>query len=277
MSEIRKYFTSRFKDGYIVEADYSQLEVYVLAWFTRDEQLMYDLTHGVDVHAENAKALFGARFTPAQRRIAKRLSFQLQYGAGYKSMAAAQKIDESIAKKFIKTYYDRYPEVLRWQNKMQARVLKNRTPSGKHTTKGYPAGTAIIISPTGRRYVFTEEDSPDWMSDPTSFKPTNVKNYPIQGTATGDIVPLMLGKLCRTLQRLPLAARKGILLTNTVHDSVMMDVQYGYLEEAIEIIKEVFGETSKIVSDTFGVDFDLELPIEIKIGPSWGELKKLKS
>ena len=277
MSEIRKYFTSRFRDGYIVEADYSQLEVYVLAWFTRDAQLIYDLTHGVDVHAENAKALFGPAFSPAQRRIAKRLSFQLQYGAGYKSMAATQKIDESIAKKFIKTYYDRYPEVLKWQNKMQAGVLKNRTPSGKHTAQGYPAGTATVVSPTGRRYVFTEEDSPAWMAEPTSFKPTNIKNYPIQGTATGDIVPLMLGKLCRTLQGLSLEERKGILLTNTVHDSVMMDVQHGYLTKAIEIIEEVFGKTSEIVSDTFGIDFDLKLPIEIKIGRSWGEMKKLKS
>lgn len=285
MSDIRKFFRSRYPNGYIVEADFSQLEIYALAWLSGDEQLKADLLSGVDRHAISAEALFGPKYTPAQRKIAKQLSFQLQYGAGAKSMAEKNKIPIQVARKYIKTYYDRYPKVQEYQEKLieEAKLNRHVNPA-RRTKKGFPAGEWYLKSCTGRQYLFVEEDTPDWMrtggprfSAPApnaTFSPTKLKNYQVQGFATGDIVPLVLGKLYRRLKETSWG--EHCLMVNTVHDSVMFDCQDR--EWAVSwgrVVKRIMERAPKYLKEVFDIDFDLPLPVEVKIGPSWGELEKL--
>ena len=147
MSEIKKVFVSRFgDDGVIVEADWSQLEVYALAFLSGDKQLKQDLIDGIDIHSMNAANLKGVSYSHfvlrislgdadaiKARKLAKALSFQLQYGAGPAKMAKTNKCSEKLAKDFIKTYFTRYPGVKVYHDELQAAVKENRKASTART------------------------------------------------------------------------------------------------------------------------------------------------
>ena len=281
---------SRYEYGRILEIDYSQLEIYVLAHLSGDKQLKRDLLSGEDLHAISAGRLFGPKWTPDDRKVAKQLSFQLQYGAGYKSMAATNNIDEELAKKFIENYYDRYPDVKKYQDGLAARAKYERQRIGnKRTAKGYPAGTWKYVSETNRIYTFVETDAPDWMAHPkyggasihTSFSPTKVKNYPNQGMATGDIVPMMMGVLHRELiEWNNNHSRYGcdpVLFVNTVHDSFVFDcvtekAALAWWNTARIILKQ----TPKYCKDLLGFEFNMPLNCDAEIGENWHDMKKIK-
>ena len=283
---LRKCFVSRFgPKGVILSIDYSQLEIYVLAHLSGDKQLMADLELGIDLHGLRAAELFGPNYTEEQRTIAKSLSFQLQYGAGYKSMAVENNVSEDISKKFIENFYNRYPDVKVWQDGMINCVKRIRIPDNKRQTpKGFTPGVAKWESETGRIYTFVEKDAPEWMSNParsrravmknpvhTSFSPTEIKNWPVQGLATGDIVPIILGRIHRFIATLA-GYRKSFYFVNTVHDSVIFDCKSVYVARDLAAkLKPIMEYAPQILKDRYGIDFDLPLKVEAKYGPSWAE------
>lgn len=284
MSDIKAAFVSRWGEyGYLLEADFSQLEVIVLAVLSQDPQLMHDIRNKVDIHAVNAFELFGSNFTEQQRKLAKRLSFQLQYGSGPGNMAKKNGIDISVARKFISNYYNRYPGVKKWQEEVLEAVKKSRQPSDKRSEFGTPLGIGTYTSITGRKYVFQEYENTFKYSarSPTrtstlgtrevSFKPTETANYPVQGFATGDIVPLVLGKLYRELSSVP-ELDKRVLLINTVHDSILLDCHQDCVDKAAHIVKHVMEEAPTHLKEEFGITFDLPLSVGIKIGRDWLEM-----
>lgn len=279
MSDIKSIFTSRWKlHGRLIEADYSQLEIVVLAFLSRDQQLISDIRNKVDVHAINAAKLFGSGFTDAQRKLAKRLSFQLQYGSGAANMATKNGITVATAKKFIDAYYSRYPRVKEWQEEVKKEVEKSRKPSDKRTKNGLPAGVGTYVSCTGREYKFYEYDSPyagKYGHSDTSFSPTETKNYPVQGLATGDIVPLVVGKLYRAIKANPIFDGR-LLLINTIHDSILLDCQEELVGRATQLVREVMENAPEYLMEEFGIDFDLPLSVGVKVGYNWAEMKEWK-
>jgi len=294
MSDIKLCFESRYgSDGVIMEADFGQLEVVALAFLSGDKQLREDILNKVDIHSVNAAKLFkrhlpeflsakasGDPLTLNQRKLAKQLGFQLQYGAGAKSMADKNGISKAVAQRFIDNYYARYPGVKEWQDWVAKDVNTTRAINNSlRTEKGFPVGEGTYISITNRRYYFREFDNPfydknaTWKTsnNPTNFSPTQLKNYPVQGFATGDIVPMMLGKVFRLL----LPYRKDIKMINTVHDSLVFDCRITSAHTFGRLIKEELERAPQYLKEEFGIDFDLPLEVEVKVGPSWGELKKL--
>lgn len=279
MSDIKDCFTSRWADGWIMEADFSQLEVYALAFLSQCPQLIQDLTAGLDIHGINAELLFGRGYTDKERRLAKTLSFQLQYGAGPMSMAKTNDIPITTARDFINNYYHRYPEILTWQDHIMQEVKKNRQPTGTRTKNGFPRGMSKIGSVSGRQYTFWEYDNtfaggfggklPD-----TEFSLPQMKNYPVQGFATGDIVPLVLGKLYYVLKNDD-ELRDNALLINTIHDSIMLDVRDAHKIKAAKTVKRVMESAPQLLKGSLGIDFNLKLKADVKIGRSWGEMKEL--
>jgi DNA polymerase I-like protein with 3'-5' exonuclease and polymerase domains len=275
MSEIRKYYASRFAGGKLLEIDFSQLEIFVLAYLSGDPWLRQDLLSGADLHGISAAALFGGGWTKQQRKIAKQLSFQLQYGAGAKSMATTNGVPYSTAKKFIDNYYDRYPMIKEYQDNLIEVVNKLRKPTSRRSAKGNPVGKAKFTSLTGRIYTFIENDAPDFLASETSFSPTQIKNFQVQGFATGDIVPLVLGKLHRGLIDF-VGDSEQVLLINTVHDSVMFDcisetVARSWAKNAVRIMENA----PLYLDEAFGIDFDLPLRVEVEMGDNWAEMKPL--
>lgn len=276
-SRIKGCFESRWDDGYLMEVDFSQLEVVALAILSGDEVLKNDILSGLDMHRVRASELFGIMeydVTDEQRRLAKQLSFQLQYGAGYKSMAEKNGCSEEVAARFIDNYYTRYPQVKRWQEQVAAEVKASRRPGSGYTTKGFPRGEGVLMSPTGRIYKFYEYDSSYGKYGTTSFSPTEMKNYPVQGFATGDIMALYRAKLYREL--LARGLHERLLMINTVHDSVMLDVpSMEDVKLAYEICREVADNLPELIEELWGIEVDVPLKVEAKYGPRWSDMEKL--
>jgi DNA polymerase I-like protein with 3'-5' exonuclease and polymerase domains len=274
MSRIKECFTTRFENGKIVNADFSQLEVVGLAILSLDRQLIDDIKSGRDMHVVRAAELLGiaeSAVTKQQRQLAKMLSFQLQYGSGARNMAEQNKIHINLAKKFIEQYYERYKDVKQWQDYVRDSVVASRRVEG-HTKGGYPRGVGTYRSPSGRAYSFYEYDPMGgWQKDP-SFSPTEMKNYPCQGFSTGDVMALYRSQVMRQL--LP-NMFTNILFINSVHDSVMFDCDG---DESVAICKKVLYNVCKelpmLLTKRFGIEVPLEFNIDVETGPSWAELTK---
>lgn len=270
--DIKECFTSRWEGGLLVEADFSQLEVYGLAFLSMDKRLIADLNSGLDMHRVRAAELYGvpeSSVTSEQRRTAKMLSFQLQYGAGVTTLAEKNGVPIHIARKFIDNYYRRYPEVKRWQDSNIALAAAKRVVSKKGQGK-MPLGQATLIAPTGRRLTFQEYPND---RGGVGFSPTQIKNYPVQSFATGDVVIACLGYLFREATQSEY--REHIKLVNTVHDSVIVDCKEEYLDKALDMIQNTIGRAKEIMNYHFNLNMEFELPIEIKVGKTWASLKKL--
>jgi DNA polymerase I-like protein with 3'-5' exonuclease and polymerase domains len=279
-SQIKEAFISRFDGGYLLEADFGQLEVYALAYLSQDKQLKQDLLDGLDLHCVNAAALInqpyaifkgrvdgGDYIAINQRKLAKTMSFQLQYGAGAAKIAKENGCTEDFARKFIRLYYERYSGVKAYHDEMLVVVPRLRRPSDKRTSSGLPAGYSCYHSHTGRMYTFYEEDSYKGVS----FSPTQIKNYPVQGFATGDIVPLVLGHLHNYLCNDVLT--EHILLINTIHDSILEDVKPNYVHIAADRTKRIMEQAPELLRQYFNIDLGMPLKAEIKVGKTWATME----
>lgn len=289
MSMIRKYMRSRFHYGKILEIDFSQLEIYVLAHLSGDPTLKSHLRTGKDLHAISAEALFGPNYTPKMRKVAKQLSFQLQYGAGYKSMAQSNNITEQLAKNFIDDYYARYPKIKAYHDALYETIVSNRVSDGSERTKlGVPAGKSKVQSETGRIYTYVEQDAPEWMRTPkfpgatpvyATFSPTKVKNYQNQGMATGDIVPVIMGKLFRRLNEFNSMHPhyRPVRFINTVHDSFVFDCmnEDPVMREWARIALSIMEDSKNILKQELNIDFTMDLKAEAEYGDNWLDMEEL--
>jgi DNA polymerase I-like protein with 3'-5' exonuclease and polymerase domains len=274
-SEIKKAFVSRWgDDGVLIEADYSQLEMVMLAVLSKDTQLLNDIRTGVDMHKALFRDMYGREMKPEERKPFKRCSFALVYGAGAKGIAEQSGMSLVDAKRFIATFYSRYSGVKAWHDSMYKEVESKREYFGdKDAETGIPIGKSTYVSPfSKRRFVFREyplsEEVKRWKKGVASFSPTEVKNYPVQGGATGDIVPLVFGKLYRVLRNHP-RLKDSCLMVNTVHDSVLFDVRLDVVDEAIYLIRTVMENAPAYIKETFGIDFPLQLKVGMSRGPTW--------
>ncbi len=108
-----------------------------------------------------------------------------------------------------------------------------------------------------------------------TFMPTQIVNYMVQGTATADIVIIMLGRLWREIIKLPSNSKP--LLINTVHDDILLDVPNHQIESTIELLTRVINpqEVNRMLKEEFNIDWVVPIKIDIKTGPSWGQMEAL--
>ena len=289
-ANIKKCFVSRWgNDGYIVEADFSQLEVIGAAEISGDPMMRKDILDGIDSHSQSA-AWLNTQYTYDEiyqgyleedpfftklRKNAKAPRFELQYGAGATSIAENNKISIETAQGFIDRYYQRYSVLKDFQDSVMAIVQQSRVPTGEHTSQGNPQGMGTYISQTGRIYAFLEQDAPSFLQRKgvmTSFSPTQCKNYPIQGFATGDIVPEVVGRLMRRLQASD-KLREKCLMINTVHDSIIFDVHKSQLNLACRQIKTIMEDAPLWMKQRFGIEITLPMKVDVEYGSNWYKLK----
>lgn len=281
MSDIKACFPSRWKGGVILEADFSQLEVVGAAQMSEDPVLIEDLLSGRDMHRFFAAQLFQKPqddVSKQERTYTKRMTFQLQYGAGAASMSRKLGLAKAKAQEFIDNYYSRYARLAEWQEGIMEAVRSSRKPSTGRTILGLPQGRGEYKSPTGRLYVFLEKDKPEgWRGDDKEpdFNPPEIKNYPIQGYATGDVMALFRG----IVYRLWLEAewKDDALPINTVHDSVMFDCR---TEEVAYKVKELLEHVVRDIlpveiEDRWGIKPLVPFKIEVSIGPTWATTEKI--
>jgi DNA polymerase I len=265
---IKKIFTSRFNDGLIVEVDFNQLEVVALAHVTKDKQLIADISSGVDIHSALYEGLFGRKPTKEERKPFKARTFQLIYGAGAKAIAKQAGCSLDEAKRFIEVFYGRYPSVGKWHTGFAEWVEKHSSYGIDEHGLREKFKSYVHVTETGRRYCFNEyyNDS-KWSDRMYSFSPTEMKNYPVQGLATGDIVPMMLGVIFKKLR-----GRDDVLMVNTIHDSLMFDVKQEAVADFILDIQEILKDTHKYFEETFKKPLALKLNAGASYGKNWFEM-----
>lgn len=270
--DVKRAYVSRYgKDGVILELDYSQLEMVALAYIANDQQLIDDINNGRDMHRELYKEMYGRYPTDKERKPFKRFSFLLVYGGGATTLMAQSGCDKPTAQRFIRTFYNRYRGVKEYHERITKTAEAEKSVVYDPKTSG-PRHYYTNISPTGRRYIFHTYYN-EYKKDYT-FSPTELKNWPIQGFATGDIVPMAVGSLLRALERANLSSKA--LLVMTVHDSVVLDIPKYLLYTVASIAKNVLESAPKQLKTFFNIDFPCKLSVGVEYGSNWQDKKELK-
>jgi DNA polymerase I len=262
---IKSIFTSRWEGGYIVEVDFNQLEVAALAHVTRDKQLILDISSGTDIHSALYKSMFGRLPTKDERKPFKARTFQLIYGAGARAIAKQAGCTLDEAKTFIDVFYTRYPMVKGWHDTFSREVETN----AKHLIGDDGLlernKTYVHKTDTGRKFVFKEYyNTSAWSSKMYNFSPTELKNWAVQGLATGDIVPHMLGVLFRKL-----IGRDDVLMVNTIHDSILFDVKADSVVDFLLEVTDTLKDTHLYFEETFKHPLALKLNAGASYGINW--------
>jgi len=268
---IKQIFTSRFNNGVVVEVDFNQLEVVALAHVTKDLQLIHDISSGKDIHSELYKDMFGRYPTKEERKPFKARTFQLIYGAGAKAISKQAGCSFDEAKKFVDVFYTRYGSVAAWHQGFAETVEKLSKYELDDDGFREKVKTYIHHTETGRKFCFKEYYSDStWSSRTYNFSPTELKNYPIQGLATGDIVPMMLGIIFRQLKN-----RDDVKMVNTIHDSLMFDVELDSVTPFIEEITGILKNTHSYFEDIFKKPLALKLNAGASVGINWFDMEEI--
>jgi DNA polymerase I-like protein with 3'-5' exonuclease and polymerase domains len=260
----RKCFIS--EHGQLYEIDFKQLEMYSVAAISDDHQLIDDLHNGVDIHYKTGCDVMGwqtpSDMTEEGRRAVKAVNFGLLYGGGANSLARTAGLPVKIVKDLIKAFYARYKRVAEWQKEFFTEVTQNLTPAG--IEEGEQIYESLVRLPISERlFYFKERKSPKWLRQKTgrkySFKPTETKNYPVQGFAGGDIVMDALVLLYEIMQK---QEYKSTKLRMSVHDSILVDTKLNVLA-----LSGHMDTVCRAIETRYQLPFKLEF--DIKSGKHW--------
>ena len=277
MSNIKEAFISRFGDkGLLVEIDLVQLEVMALAELTGDPVLICELNSGVDIHRMNASMWLKkppASVLDAERKKAKVMTFQLTYGAGAKRMAEDLGIPKDEAQEFIDAFLDKYTFIADFFRTIGHICHHSKSPvEPEHKERTMDA----MVVPTQRQYTATYRQSDygnhDWQLSPTEFK-----NYPVQGFATGDMVPLIINMIIEYLDNMKSRdydtwTQGNILFINTIHDSAMFDCHEDHLAYLLSAVEDTFKELRETFLRLFNYGLQLNYTYSAKFGVNWKDV-----
>jgi DNA polymerase-1 len=238
-ARIREAFTSSLGRKLVV-ADYSQIELRILAHMSREPALVESFSGGEDVHTRTAAEVFDVRpesVTSELRRRAKMVNFGILYGiSGFGLAMRLGNVHPSEAERYIKRYRERYPEVERFIHQ----TLEEATELGYATTL------------FGRRRYVPELRSPN--KNTRKLGERYAFNAAVQGTAA-DIIKVAMVDLAPRLEPL------GADMLMQVHDELVFDVDEGSVDEAAGLVAE------RMVA---AYDLDPPLEVEIDVGERWG-------
>jgi DNA polymerase-1 len=200
---VREAFVAR--SGHVIaSADYSQIELRIMAHISEDEALVKAFAQGMDVHRATAAEVFGVtpqEVSTEQRRYAKVINFGLIYGMSAFGLARSLSIDNTAAKNYIERYFQRYPGVKRYMDETRESARQN----------GY------VETVFGRRLYLPEIRSPN--GPRRSSAERQAINAPMQGTAA-DLIKLSMVKVQQVLD----AQGRGTKMIMQVHDELVFEV-----------------------------------------------------
>ena len=226
----------------LLSADYSQIELRILAHLADEPTLRESFQKGEDVHRRTACEIFGGfpeMITAEQRRQAKTINFGVLYGMGAFSLAKDLGIERKQAQVFIDNYFARYSRVRDFIAGKQAEAREKRYVT---TLLGRRCAVPEILSSNGAIRSYAER---------------NAVNYPVQGSAA-DIIKVAMVHVYNRLQREGLAAKMVL----QVHDELVFDVPQGEVEAVTTLVRE---EMEGAVALT------VPLTVEIGVGNNWRE------
>jgi DNA polymerase-1 len=239
--QIRKVFIP--KEGFVfLDADYSQIELRVLAHMSGDEKLIEAYKNAQDIHALTASQVFHVpldEVTPLQRRNAKAVNFGIVYGISSFGLGQDLNITKKEAEAYIKQYFASYPKIKEFLDGLVADAKKN--------------GYALTLF--GRRRPVPELSSGNFMQ--RSFGERIAMNSPIQGTAA-DIIKIAMNEVNRALK--DGGFRSRLLLQ--IHDELLVETAVEEVEEVKRILKEKMEGAAELF---------VPLSADVQEGNSWYE------
>ena len=228
------------KGSSIVSADYSQIELRIMAHLSGDERLRDAFAHGEDVHKATAAEIFGVtplEVGPDQRRVAKSINFGLIYGMSAFGLARQLGLERSAAQTYIDRYFARYPGVARYMEEARQTARD----------KGY------VETAFGRRLWFPEIRSSQAMRRQGAERAAI--NAPMQGTAA-DLIKLAMIAVQDWLEKSALSSK----LILQVHDELLLEVPDAELMDVRTHLPKLMGQVA---------DLAVPLVVEVGVGPNW--------
>jgi len=228
----------------LLAGDYSQIDLRVLAHLSNDAELVRAFRHDEDIHSATASLMFGVpadKITKDMRRFAKTINFGVIYGMSEYGLEQATDLSRQEAAKFIKTYFDKYPGVVKYLEEVREKARKD----------GY------VETLLGRRRYIQDINSPNRQVREGAER--MAINMPVQGTSA-DIIKVAMINLCREMGKRRL--KSHMLLQ--VHDELVFEVP----PEEDELMR-------KLVPDIMDSAIALNVPLKVdtKSGKNWGEMK----
>ncbi len=240
---IRKVFLP--KEGSVfLDADYSQIELRVLAHMSGDEKLIQAYREAQDIHATTASQVFHIPFdqvTPLQRRNAKAVNFGIVYGISSFGLSQDLSITKKEAEEYIKRYFETYPKIKTFLDGLVEQAKKD----------GY------VTTMFGRRRPVPELSSSNFMQ--RSFGERIAMNSPIQGTAA-DIIKIAMIRVHDRLEKEQLKSR----LILQVHDELLIETAKDELDQVSAILEEEMKHAA---------DLAVTLEVDMHSGTNWYEAK----
>jgi len=233
--EVRKGFIARDEDHVLLSADYSQVELRLMASLSGDENMIQAFKEGADIHRDAASRVFGIKpedVTSEQRSQAKQVNFGIIYGISAFGLSQRMGISRTEAKDIIDTYFRTYPKIKEYMDQSIALAKK----------KGY------VETLFGRKRYLPDINSKN--ATIRGVAERNAINSPIQGTAA-DVIKLAMIQIYDELETRQLKS-KMIL---QVHDELVFDVYQGEVEEVKALVEDKMMHAA-----------DLTVPLEVEMG-----------
>jgi hypothetical protein len=293
-SDVKKMFTSRFgENGYIVEADYSALEVVSLAAFSKDKALIKALIEGIDMHCMRLSAQLDEPYEDVLKKCKdqshpeherydrmrtdiKPKAFSYQYGATAFGIAFSTGCSVEEAQAFIDNEKALFPDVEAWFEDSVFPTVEASTTRHREEVDGtwrvYGVGT--WVSPAGTTFEFRQWPKTVWSKGQKStimqYKPTQMRNYPIQGES-GFFVQGVCGLVYRYLLSKDFYADDTgplVYIINTVHDAIYLDCHKDVLDEVCREVKRIMESLPTYFEETHGYDLGVPFPAAVEFGVS---------
>ena len=244
---VRSAFVAEDKDWTLLAADYSQIELRILAHYSRDEGLMSAFQNGEDIHAATAASVYGVAIGDVDaemRRVAKIMNFGVLYGLSPFGIRQQTGFSAEEGRAFIDTYFTNYPGIQGYIEGIKEQVRAD----------GY------VETLMGRRRRINEIHSRSYHTRAAGER--MAVNMPIQGTAA-DIIKIAMINIQQRMEELGMRSRMIL----QVHDELIFEVPRAELGQMRAIITELMPAAVPPA-----VGFEVPLEVEMKVGDNWGEM-----
>ena len=239
---LRKMFVSSFEGGKLISADYSQIELRLLAHFSQDPTLLSAYIENKDIHTQTASEVFDVPFdmvTSQMRRDAKAVNFGIVYGISDYGLAQNINCSRKQAKEYIDKYFERYSKVKEYMN------------SNVQFVKDFGYITTLY----GRRRIVRDIYSSSYMA--RMFAERVAMNMPLQGTAS-DIIKIAMNNVYNALK----AGEYKSKLILQVHDELIIDAPSDEVEKVMDLLKNCMEKA---------VELSVPLTVDVSSGDNWFE------
>ena len=240
-AQIRSAFIAN-KNNVILAADYSQIELRIMAHISQDKNLIEAFNNNIDVHSATASQVFDTELsnvTKDQRRKAKAINFGLIYGMSAFGLAKQIDVSRTEAKQYIDGYFENYPGVLRFMDETKERAKEQ----------------GFVETILGRRLYLPQVNSKNKMLQQHALR--TAINAPMQGSSA-DIIKKAMLDIQSWIDR----EHNGVKMIMQVHDELVFELQSDKAQEYGEVVRSMMSDTLKL---------SIPLEVDVGIGLNWQE------